>query len=214
MHQPHHQQGICCQGRRLFFPVWSVNVTSIAYCRRPRLQPSPCPVMLAFFQPCAPCTACLQVLFVLGYFCAQFFSSLQSLILLGGPSHSRFHAVAAYQRAAKNDTPLVFYSQSLRAALVVRTLCTGSCAKTKTHKEEGGVLGEMWSGCLRCPVCTLYSCTFSAIPLQAGCGLDFLELPSLFKYKEHVFLYKGQRAMKHSLLTCYISTVGLLFFSS
>lgn len=129
MHQPHNEQGICCQGRRMFIRAWSINVlfeniycpsscswvfhhitfvwwrqtgVAVASCSRLRRQPLSCPVMLAFFEPCALCTACLQVLFVLCYFCVQFFSCLQSLILLAGPSHHCFHSVAAYQRAGKN----------------------------------------------------------------------------------------------------------------
>lgn len=71
----------------------------------------------------------------------------------------------------------------------MRTLCTGSCAKTKTHKEEGGVLGEL-SVCLHCLVlCTvaLFLLFLSKLGVYLTTYLDFLELPLLFKYEKHIF---------------------------
>lgn len=47
-----------------------------------------------------------------------------------------FYTLPAYQRAGK-DTPTPFlYSYCLQRTLVVRTLCTGNCAKTKSHIER------------------------------------------------------------------------------
>lgn len=53
-------------------------------------------------------------------------------------------------------TPLIFCLCCLQGSLVVRTLCSGRCAKTKTHKEEGGVLQEL---CL-CVYTAFYSVQF------------------------------------------------------
>lgn len=91
------------------------------------------------------------------------------------------------------DTPLIF-SHYLQGALVVRTLCTGGCAKTKTHKEEGGgvlVQGEL-SGCLHYFVL----CTVDTFLLYLSrLGVDFttyLELLDfLFKYEKHISPYVG-----------------------
>lgn len=74
MHQPHNEQGICCQGRRTFFRAWSINVVwkymlsfllqlgisshyiclmKMDKCSLSLLQEAmpamSCPVMLAFF---------------------------------------------------------------------------------------------------------------------------------------------------------------------
>lgn len=67
----------------------------------------------------------------------------------------------------------------------MRTLCTGGCAKTKTHKEEGGVLGEsyVWVFTLLCTLCTY---TLSTFPLQSGCGLHILTSWN-FQVKKHIF---------------------------
>lgn len=119
------------------------------------------------------------------------------MILLAGPSRHWFHAVAAYQRAGKNGYTPHFYLHCLLGALVVRTLCTGSCTKTKTHKEEGGVLGESYV-CVFTLLCTLYSYPFSTFPLSKlgvdlATYLDLLEPPFLFKYEKHIFPFYREK---------------------
>lgn len=124
-----------------------------------------------FWTMCSAQGAC-GFLFVLGFFCLPFFSlTVQRLILLDVPSHYCFHFVAAYRRAGRNIHTPCIYLNCLQVSLVVRTLCTGGCAKTKTHKEEGGVLKSYV--CVFTLLCTLYICTLSTFPLQAGCGLNY-----------------------------------------
>lgn len=145
----------------------------------------------AFFMSCHACifwTMCSLHSLPAGSVCfglllCSVFSCLQSMILLAGPSHHWFYSVAAYQRAGKNGYAPHFYSHCLQGAPVVRTLCTGGCAKTKTHKEEGGVLGEsyVWVFTL---LCTLYSYPFllflSKVGVDLTTYLDFLEPSFLF----------------------------------
>lgn len=69
-------------------------------------------------------------------------------------------------------TPLIFYLYGLQGSLVVRTLCSGGCAKTKTHKEEGGVLQELCL-CVYIAFCSVQF-HFFYVPCQAGCGLGYI----------------------------------------
>lgn len=141
--------------------------------------------MLGLFWTMCSAQGVCGFLFVLGFFCVPFFPlTVQRLILLAVPSHYCFHFVAAYGSAGRNiHTPCISLNR-LQGSLVVRTLCTGGCAKTKTHKEEGGVLKSYVR--VFTLLCTLYICTFSTFPLRLGVDLTlfyFLELPFLFNMK-------------------------------
>lgn len=74
----------------------------------------------------------------------------------------------------------------------MRTLCTGGCAKTKTHKEEGGVLERVKCGCLHffvlCTVTLFFLLFLSKLGVDLTTYLEFLELPSL-SMKSTFFLF-------------------------
>lgn len=82
-------------------------------------------------------------------------------------------------------TPLTSSLCCLQGSLVVGTLCTGACAKTKTHKEEGGVLRGVVSVCLHCfLLCTvpLFLCFLAKLGVDLATNSDLC-----FNYEEHGF---------------------------
>lgn len=70
--------------------------------------------------------------------CFLFPLSVQHQLLLADASPHCFYSLSAYQRAGRDIPTPFLYSHCLQRTLVLRTLCTASCAKTKpTERKEG-----------------------------------------------------------------------------
>lgn len=241
MHQPHNEQGICCQGRRMFFRAWSINVlfeniccpsscswvfhhitfvwwrqtgVALASCSRLRRQPLSCPVMLAFFEPCALCTACLQVLFVLLLLCSVLFLPAElDIVSRARPSLLSFCGSLSESRKEWIH-PSVLLILPRGGASGEDTVYPRLCQNKNPQRGRRGA-GRVMSGCLHCFVLrtvTLFLLFLSKLGVGLTTYLNFLELPFLFKYKKHIFAFlrKKKKIMNYSVLNCSKVQWGLV----